>query len=236
MENLKETQKESSNSDQDVKIKQQITDLETSKKELDDLTVFLCQFETALLDELRKSSSEAKVSIPEVSDGATRQERLQLFISTYFNFQETRNKQLDLTQERLHQLESAIMEKYDSGDKYVEILQESRDNFNSASEPLKMSAPKNNSKKSLAKKEGLQLNQSPVTNNKKGGGAKKLAGRKKGQVSKNQNQNKNQTQTEGPTKEESSGISEKTTAELFATEPLAPSPLAQDFNDDSLNL
>ena len=263
MENLKESQKESSNLENkdDAKIQQQIADLETSKKELDDLTVFLCQFETALLEELRKSSNENdQITIPEVSENATRQERLQLFISTYFNFQETRNKQLNVTTERLSQLESAIMEKLDSNNSsatekdknhYVEILSESRDNFNSASEPLKMGAPKSSNKKSLAKKEGLQ-----VTPGKRGG-PKKLAGRKKGQVQKsaaattaapsssppsninNQETPSNiedNTQIDAlPEKSKTPTGLEKTTADLFAAEPLAPSP-AQDFNDDSLKI
>ena len=59
-------------------------------------------------------------------------------ISTYFNYQESRNKELDLTTQRLKQLESAIM----NDENYNDILNETRDNFNMnhmASEPFKLS-------------------------------------------------------------------------------------------------
>lgn len=103
--------------------------------ELADLTVFLSQFEGALLDELKKSTS-GENQLPNISDSATKQERLQICISSYFNFQEKRNKELMMTMEKLSQLEAAIMNNQDEN--MQDLLNETRDNFNTqANEPIR---------------------------------------------------------------------------------------------------
>jgi len=125
-------------------------ELRSTKAEMADLLLFLRQFENALMDELKKSASKyesdkdektntnSQLSIPTIPENSTNQERIQLCISSYFNFQESRNKELDLCTQRLKQLESAIMNE-ENRDEIQNVLNETRDNFNThASEPMKM--------------------------------------------------------------------------------------------------